>query len=132
MAGSNSGKVTGLVISDIVYLKTPVVTKSFVKDEDPLDEYDPKVNEQTKSLEQKKLAILWTSWHEKQAQIAATKHGYRQLILNAFDELYYVIIRNEDTFYKTVSTLALLSHIADAIGGLGIANVVALLAKLPD
>ena len=33
LAGSKSGKVTGLVLSDIVYLSTPGVTKSFVEDE---------------------------------------------------------------------------------------------------
>ena len=61
-----------------------------------------------------------------------TKHGCRQVIICAFDEGHYVTLRDEDTFYKFVSPLALLAHVGDGVGGLEVTNVVALLAKLPN
>ena len=85
-----------------------------------------------KPREQKKPANLWTTRLKKQSQISATNHGCRQVILYAFYEVHYVTLRDEDTFYKFVSPLALLAHVVDGVGGLEVTNVDALLAELPN
>ena len=52
-------------------------------------------------------------------------------MLHAFNETYYITLRDKNTFYEMVTPLQILAHIADAIGGLEVTDVVALLAELP-
>ena len=59
LSGSTAGKVTGLILGDIVYLTQQGVTQSFVEDQNPLDEYDPSIDENTAVWKQKKLTSLW-------------------------------------------------------------------------
>ena len=61
LSGSTAGKVTGLILGDIVYLTQQGVTQSFVEDQNPLDKYDPSIDEHTASWEQQKLTSLWRS-----------------------------------------------------------------------
>ena len=131
LAGSTAGKVTGLILVDGVYRTQQGVTASFVEDQNPLDEYDPSINESTAAWQQQKLTSLWRSRLDNQARIAATKHGCRQLILHAFDEVVYVTLKSEETFYELVDPLTILAHIATNIGGLEVTDVVALLLELP-
>ena len=59
LSGLTVGKVTSLILGDIVYLTQQGVTQSFVEDQSPLDEYDSSIDENTKSWEQRKLTSLW-------------------------------------------------------------------------
>ena len=102
LLGSTAGKVTGLILGDIVYLTQQEVSTSFIEDQSPLDEYDPSIDENTKQWEQRKLTSLWRSRLENQARIAATKHGCRQLIVHAFAEVVYITQKSDDTFYEHV------------------------------
>ena len=52
-------------------------------------------------------------------------------MLHAFEETYYVTLRNKNTFYEMVTPLEILAHIADAIGGLEVTDAVSLLNELP-
>ena len=58
LSGSTAGKVTGLILGDIVYLTQQGVSTSFVEDQSPLDEYDLSIDEHTKQWEQRKLTSL--------------------------------------------------------------------------
>ena len=90
------------------------------------------MDKDTLPREQKKLAALLTVRLDNQSQIADTKHGCWQLILPAFDEVYYITLRDEEKFYKLVLPLFLLAHIADGISGLDIIVIVALLGKITN
>ena len=103
---------------------------AFDEQETALAEYDPDINETTAVWQQKKLEAVWTSKLEKQARIVGTKHGLRQFLLHAFRETYYIQLRDEHTFYEMVSPLQLLAHIANAISGLKVTNVVAVLGDI--
>ena len=63
------------------------ITEWFVKDEQPLGEYDSSITEETALWEQRKLATIWTSRLANQRRIAVTKDGCRRLILHAFEEV---------------------------------------------
>ena len=122
LSGSTAGKVTGLILGNIVYLTQQGATTLFVEDQRHVDEYDPSIDENTKAWEQRKLPSLWRSRLENQARIAATKHGCRQLILHALDEVVYITLKSEGTFYELVNPLPLLAYIADSIGGLEVTD----------
>ena len=87
LAGSEPGKVTELILADSVYVLTPGITESFVKDKQPLNKYNPSITEETTPWEQRKLATIWTSRLANQRRIAVTKDGCRRLILHAFEEV---------------------------------------------
>ena len=98
LAGSKSGKVTGLVLTDAAYKNQPGLTISFDKDDTPLDEYDPSVTRDTKSWEQRKLQAIWNNRLDNQYRILTTKHGCRIFILHAFEKVHYISLRDEDTY----------------------------------
>ena len=98
LAGSKSGKVTGLILIDSLYVTTPGITELFRDDKDFLDEYDPKIKKDTEAWEQRKFVTFWTSCLVNQFRITATTHSCRQLLLHAFDEVYYVTLRSKNTF----------------------------------
>ena len=58
------------------------------------------------------------------------KHGCRLFILHAFEEVHYISLRDEDTYYEMVSLLELLAHFAKEIRGLEVTNVVTLIGEL--
>ena len=58
------------------------------------------------------------------------KHGCRIFILHAFEEVNYISLRDEDTYYKMVSPLELLAHFSEEIGGLEVTDVVTLIGEL--
>ena len=119
LAGSTPVKVTGLILIDAVYITTLGSNDtSFNEEEDSLAECDFTITAETAPWEQKKKEAIWTSKLENQACIADTKHGCRQFLLHAFDETYYITLCDENTFYEIVTPLQILTHIADAIGGL--------------
>ena len=59
------------------------------------------------------------------------KHGCRRLILHVFNEVVYITLKSEDMFYKLVSPLDFINHIANSIGGLEVTDVVALIDEIP-
>ena len=118
LAGSKSGRVTRLILANAVYTTIPGINESFIKDEQPLGEYDPSITEETAPWEQRKLATIWTSRLANQRHIATTKHCCRRLILHKFEEVHDVALKDNDIFYKMVSPLALLAHIAGGVKGL--------------
>ena len=59
LAGSKSGKATGVILGNVAYLTQPGVKTSLDEDQDPLEEYDPAIDENTKAWEQRKLTALW-------------------------------------------------------------------------
>ena len=124
LAGSKSGKVTGLVLTDAAYKNQPRVTALFDEDDTPLDKYDPSVTRETEAWEQQKLQAIWNNRLDNQYRILTTKHGCRLFILNAFDDVHYISLRDEDTYYGMVSLLELLAHFAEEIGGLEVNDVV--------
>ena len=87
----------------LAYLTQQGVTTSFDEDQDPLKEYDPAIDENTKSREQRKLTSLWRTRLENQSRLRATKYGCRRLILHAFNEVVYTTLKSEDTSYELVS-----------------------------
>ena len=89
------------------------------------------VTRETKAWEQQKLQALWNNHLDNQDHIRTTNHGCRLFILHAFEEVHYISLRNEDTYYKMVSLLELLAHIAEEIGSLEVTNVVTLIGELP-
>ena len=109
LAGSKSGKVTRVVLPDAAYKNQTGVTASFDEDDTPLDEYDPAVTRDTKSWEQQKLQALWNTCLDNQDRIHTTKHGCWFFILYAFEEVHYISLRDEDTYYRMVYPLKLLA-----------------------
>ena len=85
---------------------------SFDEDDTPLDEYNPPVTKSTKALEQQKLQALWNTRLDNQDRIRTTNHICCLFILHASEDLHYISLRNEDTYYKMVSPLELLAHFA--------------------
>ena len=81
--------------------------------------------------EQQKLQALWNTRFDNQYLIRTTKHGCCLFILNAFEEVHYISLRDEDTYYEMVSPLELLAHLAGEIGGLEVTDVVTLIGELP-
>ena len=86
---------------------------------------------ETDTWEQHKKQSLWSTRLSNQDQIRTTKHGCRQFILHTFEEVHYVNLRDDDTYYKMVTPLELLAHFAKEIGGLEVTGVVILIGKLP-
>ena len=127
LAGSKSGKVTGLVLPDASYKNQPGVTISFDEDNTPLDEYDPLVPRETEAWEQQNLQALGNNFLNNQYRIRTTKHRCRLFILHAFKEVHYISLHYEDTYYEMVSPLELLAHFAKEIGGLEVTDVVTLI-----
>ena len=62
--------------------------------------------------EQLKLQALWNTRLDNQYRIRTTKHGCCLFILHAFEEMHYISLHDEDTYYKMVSPLELLVHFA--------------------
>ena len=87
--------------------------------------------ERLKRGSNKNLQALWNTRLDNQDRILTTKHKYRIFILHAFEEVHYISLRDEDTYYKMVSTLELLAHFAEEIGGLEVTDVVTLIGELP-
>ena len=58
LAGSKSGKVTGLILVDSLYVTTPGITELFREDKDFLDEYDSKIKKDTEAWEQRKFVTF--------------------------------------------------------------------------
>ena len=85
---------------------------------------------ETDTWEQQKLQALWNNRLENQDRIRTTKHGCRLFILHAFKEVYYISLRDEDTYYEMVSHLELLTHFDKEIGGLEVTDVVTLIGEL--
>ena len=130
LSGSKAGKVPGFVLPDAAYKNQPGVTASFDEDDTPLDEYNPLVTRETKAWEQRKLQALWKNHLDNQDRTHTTKHGCCLFILNAFEEVHYISLRDEDTYYKMVSPLKLLAHFSEEIGGLKVTDVVTLIGEL--
>ena len=83
---------------------------SFGEDNTPLDEYNPEVTRDAEEWEQRQVQTLWITHLDNQYRICTTKHGFRIFILHAFEEVHYISLRDEDTYYKMVSQLRLLAH----------------------
>ena len=62
--------------------------------------------------EQRNLQALWNTRLDNQDLICTTKNGCLLFILHAFEELHYISLCDEDTYYKMVSPLELLAHFA--------------------
>ena len=131
LAGSKAGKVTGLVLPDAAYKNQQGVTESFNEDDTPLDEYDPSVTRETEKWEQRNLQALCNTRLDNQDRIRTTEHRCCIFILHAFEEVHYISLRDEDTYYEMVSPLELLAHFAKEIGGLEVTDFVTLIVKLP-
>ena len=130
LVGSKTGKVTSLILPNAAHKNQPGVIASFDKDDAPLEKYDPLVTRETESWEQQKLQALWKTSLDNQDRIRTTKHGCRLFILHAFEEVHYISLLNEDTYYKMASPLEVLAHFSEEIGGLEVADVVTLIGKL--
>ena len=51
--------------------------------------------------------------------------------MHDFEEVHYISLHYEDTYYEIVSALELLAHFAEEIGGLEVTDVVTLIGELP-
>ena len=131
LAGPKSVKVTGIILHDAAYNNQLGVMGSFDKDDTPLKTYDPAVTRETEVWEQRKLQALWNTHLDNQDRIHTTKHGCRLFILHAFEEVHYIYLRDEETYYEMVSPLELPAHFAKEIGGLEVTDFVTLIVKLP-
>ena len=92
------------------------MTISFDEYNTPLYKYDPLVTQDTDVWEQQNLQALWNTRLDNQDRIRTTNHRYLLFILHAFEEVHYIYVRAEDTYYKIVSPLELLAHFAEEIG----------------
>ena len=107
------------------------MTISFDEDDTPLDKYNPSVTRETGVWEQQNIQALWKTQLDNKYRIRTTNHGFRMFILHAFEEVHYISLRCEDTYYKMVYPLELLAHFAKEIGGLKVTDIVPLIVKLP-
>ena len=80
--------------------------------------------------EQRKKQPLCSTCLRNQDRICTTNHGYCQLIFHSFEEVHYVNLRDDDTYYKMVSLIRLLNHLSYKMGGLEVTDVVALIGEL--
>ena len=123
LAGSKAGKFTGLILPDAAYKNQTRVMTSFNEEEPPLNKYDSSIKRETKLWEKRKLQALWNTRLDNQYRIRTTKHGCRLFIIHAFEEVHYTPLRDEDTYYKMVSPLEILAHLAKEIGGLEVTDI---------
>ena len=61
----------------------------------------------------RKLQSLWNTRIDNQDHIRTTKYGCRIFILHDFEEVHYISLRDEDTYYKMVSPLELLVYFSE-------------------
>ena len=91
LAGSLPGKVTGLVLSDTIYITIPGTNSTlFNKNKASHPKYYPCVTAGTTPWEYEKSENIWTSKLENQACIAGTKHGYQKFLPGAIDKTHYI------------------------------------------
>ena len=98
LTGSKAGKVTGLVLTDAAYKNQPGVAILFDKDDTPLDKYNPLVSRETEAWDQRKLQAIWNTRLDNQDRIRTTKHGCCLFILNDFEKVHSISLRNKDTY----------------------------------